>query len=135
MQYSQELVEDLALVYLVFTGYTEGELTAFEVEAMENILNVWTDGFLSEEMKDLIPYTQRKVADAHKYDQAYRRLIDALDSLHDRLHHSKLKIVLFDLLALAKLDGAITPNKQAFLEMIALRWGFKFSQRAYQKAA
>lgn len=135
MQYSQELVEDLALVYLIFTGYTKGKLNAVEVEAMEKILNVWTDGFMSEEMKDLIPYTQRKVAEAHKHNQTHRRLLDTLDSLHDRLHRTKLKIVLFDLLALAKLDGVIQPSEQDFLEMIALRWSFQFSESAYQKAA
>lgn len=135
MQYSQELVEDLALVYLVFTGYTEGKLAPVEAEAMEKVLNVWTDDFFSEEMKDLIPYTQRKVAEAHKHNQVHSRFIDALDSLHDRLHRTKLKIVLFDLLALAKLNGEIKPSKKAFLETIALRWGFKFNESAYQKAA
>ncbi|MFQ3598816.1 MAG: hypothetical protein SNJ55_12560 [Chloroherpetonaceae bacterium] len=135
MQYSQELVEDLALVYLVFTGYTEGELTTVEVEATEKILNVWTDGFMSEEMKDLIPYTQRKIAEAHRYNQTQRRLLDALDSLHDRLHRTKLKIVLLDLLSLAELDGLIKPNKKTFLEMVAARWGFEINHTAYQKAA
>ncbi|MFN3560974.1 MAG: hypothetical protein ACK4XY_09130 [Chloroherpetonaceae bacterium] len=65
----------------------------------------------------------------------HRRLLDALDSLHDRLHHTKLKIVLFDLLALAKLDGVIQPREQDFLEMVAMRWGFQFSESAYPKAA
>ncbi|MFN3345741.1 MAG: hypothetical protein ACK412_08830 [Chloroherpetonaceae bacterium] len=61
-------------------------------------------------------------------------MLDALDSLHDRLHHTKLKIVLLDLLAL-KLDGAIQPREQDFLEMVAMRWGFQFSESAYPKAA
>ena len=135
MQYSQELVEDLALVYLIFTGYTDGDLNADEVEAMEKILNVWTDGFMTEEMKDLIPYTQRKVAEAHRHGLAHRRLLDALDSLYDRLHQSKLKIVLFDLLALAKLDGVIELREREFIDKVASRWGFKFSEAAYQKAA
>jgi tellurite resistance protein len=135
MQYSQELVEDLALVYLVFTGYTKGKLNAPEIEAMEKILNVWTDGFMTEELKDLIPYTQRKVAEAHRHGLAHRRLLDALDSLHDRLHPSKLKIVLFDLLALANLDGVIEPREREFIDRVASRWGFKLSDTAYQKAA
>ncbi len=135
MQYSQELVEDLALVYLIFTGYTDGELNADEVEAMEKILNVWTDGFMTEEMKDLIPYTQRKVADAYRNGLVHRRLLDALDSLYDRLHQSKLKIVLFDLLALAKLDGIIETRERAFIDKVASRWGFKLSETAYQNAA
>ncbi len=135
MQYSQELVEDLALVYLIFIGYTEGALTAVEAEATEKILNVWTDGFMSEEMKDLIPYTQRKIAEAHRYNQTQRRLLDALNSLYDRLHRTKLKIVLLDLLSLAELDGSIKPHKRAFLDMVATRWGFKVSETAYQKTA
>jgi len=135
MQYSQELVEDLALVYLVFIGYTKGKLNTPEIEAMEKILNVWTDGFMTEELKDLIPYTQRKVAEAHRHGLAHRRLLDALDSLHDRLHPSKLKIVLFDLLALAKLDGVIEPREREFIDRVASRWGFKLSDTAYQKAA
>ncbi len=135
MQYSQELVEDLALVYLIFTGYTDGELNADEVEAMEKILNVWTDGFMTEEMTDLIPYTQRKVADAYRNGLVHRRLLDALDSLYDRLHQSKLKIVLFDLLALAKLDGIIETRERAFIDKVASRWGFKLSETAYQNAA
>lgn len=135
MQYSQELVEDLALVYLTFTGYVEGNLSDADAEAMEKILNVWTDGFMSEEMKDLIPYTQRKVAEAHKHNLAHRRMLDALDSLQDRLHATKLKIVLFDLLALAKLDGVISERERQFLDLVASRWGFKFEEKAYQNAA
>ncbi|MDW8436478.1 MAG: tellurite resistance TerB family protein [Chloroherpetonaceae bacterium] len=135
MQYSQELVEDLALVYLVLTGYADGKLTEAEKEGMEDVLNVWTDGFLSEEMKDLIPYTQRRFAEARKHGQAHRRLADAIDGIFHRLHRSKLKIVLHDLLALAKIDGEVNQNERKFIEMVAARWGFKLEEKAYQKAA
>jgi hypothetical protein len=135
MQYSQEFVEDLALAAVILVGYAQGKLEAPDIERIENVLNVWTDGFMSESMTDLIPYTQRKVGQSIKSGQIQNRFADALDGIYYRLHRNKLKIVMFDLLALVRAGGAMDNRKKALIEMVAQRWGFELNGGAYQHAA
>jgi uncharacterized tellurite resistance protein B-like protein len=132
MQYSREFIEDLAFLYMTLAAHADGKLNNDEKEAIRLVLNVWSDDYIDHEMDDLLFFAKRATDKADKEGKLGQEIVGIITRLSSKLSRGKLKIIISDLLGIAKIDGEIHRNEEALIRTAADAWGFKVRAEAFQ---
>ncbi|MDX2127755.1 MAG: TerB family tellurite resistance protein [Chloroherpetonaceae bacterium] len=131
MQYSREFIEDLAFLYMTLAAHADGKLNNAEKEAIRLVLNVWSDGYIDHEMDDLLHFAKRATDKCDEEGTLGQEIVRIITRLSTILSRGKLKIIINDLLGVAKIDGEIHRNEEALIRTAADAWGFKVRGEAF----
>ncbi|MEZ4700318.1 MAG: TerB family tellurite resistance protein [Rhodothermales bacterium] len=113
------LLHDMALVCIVLAHSTDNDLSAAEIEAIQERLRFWQPDMSREALLEVV----REALRAYGAGPDHQTLGASIRSIRDALPPIQRIAFLDDLMHIARADGHINPNEEAMLHDLSRGWG------------
>lgn len=105
----------LAFVYLTFSHCTDGELAQAEVEAITRVLQGWLPDAPPAVIHRVVVESAAWVNDIASDDERLAQAEQYADLMRQQMNDKQRSAVLVNLIELARADGKITAQEEAFI--------------------